>query len=162
MDKSSHARRLCEIPPRQGPKIEVHRIKGSERLLVCILSPKIWSFLIHWDDLHRRSSPCHEDVTQCEGHKNGLPVKYRGYVWVSSQTRGLCFVELTQEAANTLQEITAGRDSLRGFHCYICRTPAKNGRMRIEESAGYSDPATIPPDKDPLPTLEFLWTWGRR
>jgi len=154
--------RQNRVPERGGPRVDVVRLKGGECLTFCILSPSFWGFVIHWDERKRRSAACCEKRENCEGCRNELPQKWRGYLCVISQNKGKVFLEFTKEAANRLLDLVGDGESLRGLHFFLERTRSDNGRLRPRLLSTREDPDKLPADEDPEPILRFLWDWRRQ
>jgi hypothetical protein len=154
-----------EPPPRTGPRAEIKRLGPKETMLICVLSPRIWGFIVHWNEMEGRrgrTEPCIGELETCEGCKAKLPKKWLGYIFVVAQGRGPCFVELTPEAARLMRESLGTGETLRGVRGYLRRTEAKNGRLKWERSEYTENAERLPPDQDPLPLLQWLWSYQRQ
>ena len=155
-------RRQDEPPPRSGPRTEVVRLTGADKLYCTILSKGMWGVMVHWDK-HRgkkgRTFPCIENDDTCKGCAVNMSKKWLGYLCIQAPGRGVCFVELTPECARLLNEQTAERATLRCAQAKFWRTNANNGRLKVEILHPDAKGENLPPEMDPEPILRWLWAW---
>jgi len=145
-------------PPTGGPEIWVRRLVKSEQVTVGIVSPCFWGFMVHWAG--NRSEPCLKETKTCPGHRRGLPLKWKGYLYVHNlQKRRYEFLEFPPGAATELLESFPKGSTLRGEVIQVQRMAGDNARLRvtIETHKWAEQQIAIPQDKDPAETLCKLW-----
>lgn len=158
----SRPKRLSEIPISKSPRMQVVRLKGSQRLRGVILSKHFVGFQIHWNPSIRRSLPHFDELERCEGCQKKLPEKTVWYLHLLSTDKGQVFVELPPNAARGLLDQLAEGESLRGLWVTISRSQADNGRVRAVVDDQLQRRTDLPPAVDPESTLSALWNWGRQ
>lgn len=145
-------------PPVAGPDVWVRRLGAREKLHATILSPHFWGFMVHWAGNH--SEPCYREIRTCPGHRRGLPLKWKGYLYVIDHvSKEFQFLELPPGAAKELVNWYHPLKDLRGQRCIITRGEGSKARLKVEIQLPWekvsSDP--LPKDKDPIITLCRLW-----
>jgi len=145
-------------PPLAGPEVWVRRLGGQEKIKCVICSHSFWGFMVHWAGNH--SEPCFAETKACPGHRRGLPLKWKGYLYVADQiAREHQFLELPPQAAKDLLNWFHPVTDLRGQIVLVTRGAGKKARLKIEPQ-GIWDEETWGPlakDKDPIITLCKLW-----
>jgi hypothetical protein len=161
--RDPEVRRQDRPPERQGPKIRIRRLKGSEHFDGCIVSEGITGLFIHYDERSRRSEPCLEKDFQCPGCERKLPSKWRGYLHVyPGGLEAPYILELTAEAAEMLLTLAGDRPTLRGLRVVVRRSRADNGRLSVHLHPVQVDKfEALPNPVDPVPVLHFLWSFKR-
>lgn len=152
--------RRQNTPPKPGPACEILRLNGPERRTFYVLSESVWGVWTHWDSRSKRSVPCTgESAADCEGHKNQMPSRWKGYLCVLDVFRGrVAFLELTPGGAAQLALQTKTNESLRGSVLIGSRTSAgKGSRVRFEVQSYVRDDEILPPARDPEEYLRALW-----
>lgn len=143
--------------PDKVPRPDVHRVKTTEVQVFCIVSKNIFGQYIHW--YGGRSHECTQDKARCRGCMKEWPTKWLGYLDCHSyDQRARVFLELTLTAANLLADLAPADANLRGLVINVSKTKGgAKGRYRIEVKDGRKKSSELPEERDPLPTLQFLW-----
>jgi hypothetical protein len=163
-ESSKPCRRAERPPPRRGPELRVERVRGGDNWSVVILSTALYQCWIHYDPSTRRSQKCTSTGDDCEGHKRGLPMKYRAYLHAhGGRNNEQHFLELTEECARRFLEKVGEDTDLRGLRVKFIRTTKSNGRLFCEVDPYVSplDPRKLPTEVCPESSLEWLWQWNR-
>lgn len=145
-------------PPPAGPEIWIRRLAKNEEVLAAIVSPCFWGLFVHWAG--NRSEPCFKETKTCPGHRRGLPLKWKGYLYVHDMTkRKMEFLEFPPGAAQQLLDRFPEGHSLRGEVILVRRMSGNQARLQIavETHKWAGNQGVIPPDKDPAETLAKLW-----
>lgn len=145
-------------PPRSGPEIWVRRLRANEVIQCGIISPHFWGFVVHWAG--NRTEPCYRETRTCPGHRRGLPVKWKGYLYVLDHAiREYQFLEFPPVAATHLLNQFENGHSLRGEVLSIKRMNGVASRLKVTR---LTDKFDIPKEKiesdvDPIRTLCKIW-----
>lgn len=144
-------------PVKRGPQTGIIRVTTSETKVFYLVSPAIFGQNIHW--MFRRSHECKKDKGACDGCTKLWPDKWLGYLYVVDPTDGSTgFLELTYTASRILTSLAPIDQSLRGLVVSIRKTKGgAKGRYVISLSGRRIASDELPDDRDPLPTLRFLW-----
>jgi len=146
-------------PPKPGPDVEVIRCEGKAGVRVQIVSDSIWGVWTHWDG--HRSRECTGEGQECQGHANGWPTRWKGYLYVWCATRkSFCFVELTPAAATEIIRQQGTIPSLRGYLLRLDRTGSSiRCKVAVELTASPAGGCSLPKAISPEPVLRKLWGW---
>jgi hypothetical protein len=150
-------KRADDGPRRQKPRVEVVRVKGGQHFDLTVISKGFYAYVIHWNAKYRRSRPCYEDPSVCQGCKDQLPQKRLYYLEAWSGTFGACFFEFTETAAFALTEILSAKVHWRGSRLRLSRSHANNGRLNVECKEWSEDPEKLPKETDPEEVLRKMW-----
>lgn len=144
--------------PDKVPRPDVHRVKTTESQTFVIYSKNIFGQYIHW--YGGRSHECTQDKQRCRGCMKEWPCKWLGYLdCYLVNERARVFLELTLTASNLLADLAPQDANLRGLLIRVSKTKGgAKGRYRIEVQEGRKSSSELPHERDPLPTLRFLWT----
>lgn len=145
-------------PPRPGPDMSIVRLRAGQKVTVVVLSKQIWGCYTHWAG--RYSTPCYADKSRCPGHKQGLPLRWKGYLHVwDYNIRDDYFLELTPTAChNLLDQVGRGMD-LRCQRLMIERGKGDKARLYVSVQTPHDkiSDKPLPEAKDPFKTLCRLW-----
>jgi len=146
------------VPPRSGPAMFILRLKGSEALTFHCFSRAPFGIWVHYDQIANRSEPHYTDAGECAGCLHQKPKRWKGFLhcWCVEKKQQV-FLELTPASANALIGQQAVGETLRGKGIFVQRTKGKNGRLHVRILPGTIDPATMPEEVDPLPSIMALW-----
>jgi len=177
-----------DTPPRPGPSEEIFRVKAGSDFVGIILSPSLWGVWTHWDGYRTRECTAKfvytdegegagevetireqgarllnhpTDGTSCRGHTAKWPLRWKGYLFVTSQFhKKVGFLEVTPHGAASLLELAPKDGNLRGL-CVRMGRAGKGDKTRIsvELVRGVFDVDTLPKNQDPEGTLRALWGW---
>jgi len=149
----------ADSPPPKGPKNWIRRVRGGQALHCGILSPAVWGVFTHWDG--KRTRECFADVKKCDRCRDGLPNRWRGYLYVwLQQFQAYEFLEITGDAYREIVRQQGERPNLRGMVLEIKRHGAGHkGKLIVSLKEGSSDPDSLPTALDPEETLRALWSW---
>jgi hypothetical protein len=114
--------------------------------------------MVHWAGNH--TEPCFAETKVCPGHRRGLPLKWKGYLYVADQVlREQQFLELPPLAAKDLLNWFYPQTDLRGQCVIVQRGDGKKARLKIEPQGPWDEESCGPlaKDKDPIITLCRLW-----
>lgn len=144
-------------PPVSNSRHTVHRVTTSQTQQFVIFSRSIYGQYIHW--YGNRSHKCTRDEKKCNGCDRNWPTKWLGYLDAHNiHTEERVFLELTKTACDLLDKQVPPGENLRGVQVRICKTKGgPKGRYKVEVLSRRVDDPTLPQEKDPLTTLEFLW-----
>jgi hypothetical protein len=147
----------------------VLRLKAGQVITFTCYSPKPWGLVVHWDPAARRTEGHYEPTASCVGCMEELATKEIYYLFGRVIETGKdCFIEMPDGAAKSLVSSLALGESLRGAGLVLQRGKTDNTRLKIRVSNRFEHVEALPKDKDPLPTLEYLWaedrplTWQRK
>ncbi len=153
--------RPTSVPAREKPPGQIIRLEGGQAAEGVIVSASLHGYIIHYDPRTKRSSPCTSPESECKGHAEKLPAKNRWYVFFLHMKLGLCWIELTDGAARQLKEALQDREEMRGLRVRISRTRSDRGRLNVEVIEWADRRKDLPPDKEPIELLHFLWNARR-
>jgi len=144
--------------PIKVPRPDVHRVTTTNRQTFVVFSKNIFGQYIHW--YGNRSHECTKDSKLCRGCKLEWPGKWLGYLDAYHLDVGArVFLELTLTAANLLSELAPSDANLRGLVVAVFKSKGgAKGRYHIEVKDLRKKASELPEERDPLPTLRFLWT----
>lgn len=145
-------------PPRPGPNLPLMRVGANGVVRFLILSSRMFGLWTHW--INKKSMPCVEPSSKCEGCKVGACRRWKGYLHaVNMHNRQEGFLELTPIAAQQLLQQAGIASVLRGLQVQVQRGGGDKARMKIDVQ--YSRPLLssdpIPEEKSPEVTLNELW-----
>jgi len=143
--------------PTKVPRPDVHRVTTTNRQHFRLISKTIFGQYIHW--YGNRSHECSRDTKACRGCELHWPSKWLGYLdaWFVEQNCRV-FLELTLTASDLLVEVAPHDEHLRGLIVAIYKSKGgAKGRYHIEVKEGRTPSSKVPEERDPLPTLKFLW-----
>lgn len=149
-----------EFPKRYATR-EIVRISSTVPIRCVCISSAPWSVITHWRN--GRSERCHGDAQDCQGCRESVPLRWRGYLHVIVPPgKDAVFVELSENATREILFQFAHRDSLRGCMFGISKTKGGlRGRFIVEPMERMVDISTLPPEETPASTLNFLWSIKR-
>lgn len=154
MEKSHYS---GATPPPRSNRLDIVRVTSSESQTFVILSRTIYAQYIHW--YGGRSHECSEGKKACQGCGNAWPKKFLGYIHATKfGQQNTLFLELTHTACEMLIAQAHANATLRGTQVRISKTKGgAKGRYRVEVLERTFTDEELPPEKDPLETLRFLW-----
>lgn len=144
--------------PKSGPDVWVRRLKKNDHISVAVCSLAVWEFWVHWAG--NRTVPCLKPTKTCPGHRQGLPLKWKGFLYVvNHNARRAEFLEITGGAAKQLEELVGENANLRGKRFTVTRGNGDAARLTFSSLPDWSvfSTATLPEDKDPAKTLCKMW-----
>lgn len=144
--------------PKSGPEIWVRRLKAKDTISVSICSPAIWEFWVHWAG--DKSQPCLKPHKSCPGHRQGLPRRWKGYLFVVNHRSRRCeFLEITLGAVEQLNELVGEKTNLRGKRFTVARGNGDASRLSFASLPDWQlfSTAVLPEDVDPAKTLCKIW-----
>lgn len=145
-----------DVIPKPGPEIFIKRLKGSEKLHCTIYADAIRGVWYHW--MNGRSQPHYVDEKKCPGCIRCMGKKWKGYLHCyASEMKQEIFLELTPAAGIALTSQLGRKIGLRGFVIFVQRTKGDNGRLQIRIEGTQVDPAKLPSEKNPQPSITKLW-----
>lgn len=145
-----------DIPPVRPGCFFVLRLKGEEKRVFSICSAKIFGVETHWTKQGTR--PCVLPHSECQGHVNGDPLRWKGYLHVfDHKERAYVMLELTPRAANMLIEQTPNRPSLRGTRIQVARSRSGKGRLVVDILPPAMHLNDLAPEESPVRSLLNLW-----
>ena len=149
-------------PPPKRVKFEVVRVTTIEPQTFICLSRSIWGQPVHWNG--RRSQQCTKDSSTCPGCKDNMPQKWQGYLHVAlSPGSWEGFLEVTQTCWEMIIQQVRPGEHLRGLMIRLNKTKGgPKGRYIVSVLERRLEEAELLKEKDPLPTLEFLWSVKRQ
>ena len=151
--------RRQDVPPQPGPPCEVIRCGPGPGIRCQILSNAVWGCWTHWDG--HRSRECLGEASDCAGHANGWPTRWKGYVSVwCAMRRTVVLLELTPASAGEIIRQAGCDKSLRGLLLRLDRHGSSiRAKIAVELSVSVADIANLPAAMDPEPILRRLWGW---
>lgn len=148
-----------DTPPAPGPSFEVVRLRANQQLYFTAVADVIRGFWTHWSA---------GSTVQCFGSEQGCalcesqtPRRWKGYlhiVWADRKPRE-GFLELTPVAVECIKAQTMQGMSLRGWRFRIQRGNGNRAHLKVELHEPLPDLSGLPVQRDPLATLQKLWTW---
>lgn len=144
-------------PPKPGPRSEIVRVTTTNWQVFTIISTAIFGQHIHWAG--GRSHECTKDKSSCEGCMKLWPEKWKGYIHCfHHDTRKQVFLEMTPHLAAQLLELIPENETLRGFQIRVQKSKGgAKGRYYVELLKVRLTEDRMTEEKDPYPTLRFLW-----
>lgn len=157
MSEESQRLNREDQPPRAGPVLPILRVRAGELLPCTVLSTNLWGCWTHWAG--DRSEPCLLPKIGCPGCKRGLPKRWKGYLHIYSHSHNReGFLELTPASAEQLELQCPDQGQYRGLRIDAKRSPGGNrGRLNLSILRRLEETSHLPPPKDPMKTLNFLW-----
>lgn len=147
-----------DCPPKPGPRIEICRLRANQAVELIVYSEKIHGFWTHW--LGSCSGPCYKDRKHCPHCKNGMPRRWKGYLfcWHGGMSDS-AFVELTPTAAKSIRDITGPVASLRGYRMLVQRGNGNKAWLKVTLRSKHQDvsDSVMPDPVSPKKTLMQLW-----
>lgn len=140
---------------------EIVRISSTVPMKCVCVSSAPWSVITHWRK--GRSERCGGDAADCEGCRQSVPLRWRGYLHVIVPPgKEAVFIELSENAVKEILFAFNHRDSLRGCMFGISKTKGGlRGRFIVEPMERVVEESTLPPEETPAATLNFLWSLKR-
>ena len=150
-----------KLPPTERRDMEVRRILNSQSTTYVCFSEAVYGQWIHW--FGGRSHECTSDKKACNGCARNWAGKWRGYLHVQAWgDDDDCFIEITTRAWHLLDKQIPKKENLRGVQFRIYKTKGgPKGRFVVEVLERRAEVATLRQEKDPYPTLKFLWSCKR-
>lgn len=145
-------------PPPPGPEYRIVRLKALESVHCILLCRQVWGVFTHWDNRQRCSQPCFVPTATCKGHRDKLPLRWKGFLHALTAKGREIFLEITPTAAEELLTFTGQVDSLRGMPLVIQRMAGDKARLKLQ-TWGIADPKNriLPDEQNPYKTLLTLW-----
>jgi hypothetical protein len=147
-----------ERPPKPGPRIEIVRLKANQSTDLVVYSEKVHGFWIHW--CGERSGPCYDPRSECRSCCDGLPRRWKGYLycWSTAQSDNV-FFELTPLAVKSIYDVVGQGCILRGYRMNIQRGNGNKAWMKVTLKSRFQDVSdkVLPDDISPEKTLLQLW-----
>jgi hypothetical protein len=149
------------VPPSKQRYREIVRVRSYEPMLVISLSEHIFSVFTHWHS--GRSDRCTGDPASCPYCKDACPLRWRGYLHVSSPPNpDSFFLEFSENCAQAIALAFADRLTLRGSMFRISKSKGGlRGRFKVDPMDRVIDSRGLPEAQTPQGTLEFLWSVRR-
>jgi len=150
-----------DSPPPMGDVIHVTRVGVSARPSAVIVSEKIWGTYTHFDG---RTVRCLNKRGKCELCDRQVPRRWVGFIqWFDPTTGSLCALELTQKAGLQVQRLYEQFATLRGLRIEAARERATiKSPLVITFLGKYDGDVALPREKPIEPTLDRLWSFGRK
>jgi hypothetical protein len=146
--------------PDDGPELFMLRIKGNQKFTMNVFGKVIRGIFYHWHN--GASEPHYEPSQDCPGCKNAQNKKWKGYLHCYCvEMRQEVFLELTAASAKSLKHQLGNISNMRGQIFQIKRTTSDNGRLFISILGPHNAPETLPPEKDPRPSLLALYGFSK-
>jgi hypothetical protein len=155
-------RRVEKVPAAAKPAGEIIQFEGGQVLDVTIISPQLHGYVVHWSPRENRSCPCSADDATCKGCVEKWPSKNKWYLFVWTAKKGCCWVELTDGFARQLEKVLEGRTNFRGARITIYRSAKNRGRLNCTLLEWDAKDRDLPPDREPIELLHFLWDARRK
>lgn len=145
------------LPPDSPKRTSVHRVTTASAQQFVIYSRSIFGQWVHW--YGNRSHQCTKEKSACNGCQRGWPSKWLGYLDVHNLMMDeRQFLEITLTASKLLIRQAPEGKPLRGLQIRVSKTKGgPKGRYMIDVLPRVLDEPDMPVEKDPLPTLQFLW-----
>lgn len=147
-----------DVPPKPGPRIEIVRIKANQACELTVYSIKIHGYWTHW--LGSCSGPCFKDRSKCPHCKNGMPRRWKGYLycWLNMVSDSV-FIELTPTAAKSIRDRVGPVQSLRGYRMTVTRGNGNKAWLKVDLKSRHQDvsDSILPDPISPTKTLMQLW-----
>lgn len=152
--------------PDPGPEIKILRVGAMQTRHFISLGTRIHGYRTHWDQRHKRTIPCFQPHEECEGHRQKLPQRWKGYLHVWSHTRLEAaqiqrtegFLELTPTSAFDLRAGLGHLADLRGIPFTLTRMNGQKAHLKV---AVFLDQAVavdkLPDERSPYESLMRMW-----
>lgn len=143
--------------PVKIPRPDVYRVVTENKQHFWIFSKAMYVQCIHW--YGNRSHECTKQTKKCNGCERNWPTKVKVYLdCFHVEANARIFLELTHTAATYLGGCAPHDATLRGLLVSVNKSKGgAKGRYQISIMEGRKKSSELPEERDPLPTLRFLW-----
>lgn len=144
--------------PRKRPGVLwVSTPAGKQRFVYQVYSQALWGIDTHYTP--KGTVLCYEDRSRCIGGHKELNLRSKFFLHCFCETeRKVCFAQLTNGAADDLDEQVKKGVSLRGMTIELVRSEKDNGRLncKVLDFGTREKADKLPPELDPLLSIYNL------